>query len=240
MYRLEKIKLFCLPYAGGSSFVYQNWRKYLNENIELIPIELAGRGKRFREPLMKNIEDVVNDIYNIIAEDLEDATYAFYGHSMGTLLVYELCHKVLNNGHVPPLHAFFSGRLPPHLRHNSVLHKMEDDELLDTIWNLGGTPKGFFQDPGLIDIYLPILRADCKVVETHEYKEKTSLFNFGISIINGEEDELTNSKLSEWSIHTTNSTDFYWLTGGHFFIHHHYKKVTEIINNTLSRYIVLN
>ena len=45
---MKKKNLFCIPYAGGSSIIYNSWHKFLDINFELFPVELAGRGKRYK------------------------------------------------------------------------------------------------------------------------------------------------------------------------------------------------
>ena len=82
--------LFCLPYAGGSEVAYYKWKKYLHPSIELIPIELKGRGKRFNEIFYESLEEAVDDIFENIKDKIINNDYAIYGHSMGSLLSYEL------------------------------------------------------------------------------------------------------------------------------------------------------
>lgn len=64
--QLMRIKLFCLPYGGGSAYSYLKWKSNLADLIELCPVELAGRGKRFHEPYYSNIDEAVDDVYKQI------------------------------------------------------------------------------------------------------------------------------------------------------------------------------
>lgn len=81
---MKQIKLFTIPYAGGSSVVFQEWKKYFDNEIELIPIELAGRGKRFNNPLYNTLEEAVDDVLKQIQSCLVPGDdYALFGHSMG-------------------------------------------------------------------------------------------------------------------------------------------------------------
>lgn len=61
---MSKIKLICIPYAGGSAQVYKKWEKYIHSSVEVVPIELAGRGKRLLNPFIENIRKIAQ--YSII------------------------------------------------------------------------------------------------------------------------------------------------------------------------------
>ena len=104
---MNRIRLFCFPYAGGSSEIFLRWKKYLDQNIELNPIELSGRGHRCNELFYDDFESVIEDVYKIIKYSLSDVPYAFLGHSMGSLIAYELCYKLIEFGDEPPIHIFF-------------------------------------------------------------------------------------------------------------------------------------
>jgi len=109
----EKTKLFCIPYAGGSANLYNKWAQTLSKDIELVPLELAGRGTRISEGFYKNLEVAVDDIFNQIVDHIYDSNYAFFGHSLGAFLVYELTQKIMSLNLPLPKHIFFSGRRSP-------------------------------------------------------------------------------------------------------------------------------
>ena len=59
---MSKCQIFCLPYAGGSSLIYSDWRTLLSSHIEIVPIEMNGRGKRLVEPFYKDTQEAAEDI----------------------------------------------------------------------------------------------------------------------------------------------------------------------------------
>lgn len=142
---MKKIKLYCFPHAGGSSASYNKWRLYLDKHIELVPVELAGRGRRIYDPLYASIEEAINDVYNSIKSDLGHHPYAFFGHSMGNMMAYELAYKIRQNHHPEPVHIFFSGRgapdVPDEVENN--YHLLPEEEFKNKIIELGGTPRNF-------------------------------------------------------------------------------------------------
>lgn len=231
---MDKIKLFCLPYAGGSALFFTKWKIYLHHSIELWPLEMAGRGGRYREPLPESLQEVVEDIAGRINHLAGTSVYAIFGHSMGSIIAYELYYKLKQMNLQSPLHLFFSGRKPPHIAHNTkIVHLLPDAEFKAEISKLGGTPPEIFENEELFNIFLPILRADYKMVETYGFTRKESPINCNISILNGKADDQQIDEINEWSGHAAQNCRFYMLEGGHFFIHDNAAKVVSIINNTL-------
>lgn len=231
---MYNIKLFCLPYAGGSATVYHRWGKYLDSAVELCPIELAGRGMRFSEPCYNDFNETVEDLYQIISSQLGQGPFAFFGHSMGSLLTYALVHKLKRNGYQEPMHIFFSGRYPPHIMKDRDVHLLPDEEFKKEIFKYGGTPKGLMENEDLLKVFLPILRADYKVINTYNHESKDEKIQCSFSILNGKQDfEVINYNMDEWKDYTSGECYFYEFDGGHFYINDKVEEITEIINDTL-------
>jgi surfactin synthase thioesterase subunit len=232
---MEKINLFCLPYAGGTAMIYNRLKKYLGSSINLIPIELAGRGMRSKESFYESIEEAVEDIYSSIEDKLDGTKFAFLGHSMGTLLEYELIYKIYKLKNQMPIHAFFSGRHTPQaIKEKEDLYKLEDSDFIKVIYKIGGTPKGFFENEELVNMFIPILKADYKIVETYVHKEKKEKFKFDITIFNGKDDkDISISDSYEWENLTLKNCEVYIFDGGHFFILDKLKDIGEIISEKL-------
>lgn len=111
---MGKLKLFCVPYAGGSSSIYLKWKPLLEWRIEIIPLELRGRGSRFDEPFYENFSDAIQDLYHAIRPQIENERYAFFGHSMGSLMIHDLIQKIEDNNLQSPEHVFFRA-VSPHI-----------------------------------------------------------------------------------------------------------------------------
>ncbi|MCU5554340.1 thioesterase domain-containing protein [Bacillus cereus] len=233
---MNKIKLFCLPYAGGTANIYIKWRRYLLPEIELIPLELAGRGKRIGDLLYSDMNEAIEDIYQTIKPHLDGTPYAFWGHSMGSLLAYECTHKILEQQHKGPETIFFSGKNPPHIKVKKIRHLLPNREFIDEVFSMGGTSKELIEQEDLLDFFIPILRADFRLVETYQYCRKKK-FLFDIAVLNGIEDEMTTKiEIEEWTKYTEKQCDIYQLNGAHFFIHDQMNDVINIINNKLRQY----
>lgn len=235
---MKKIKLFCIPYAGGSAMVYTKWKKFLNEDLELCPIELSGRGKRIGEPFYASFEEAVDDIFNSINENLND-DYAIFGHSLGSWLALEVIYKIYERGCKLPKHIFFSGNRAPHIyKTEKKLHKLSDLEFKKEILNIGGTPRELFEVEELAELFLPILRADYRLLENYHHKNHAYCLNTDVTIVNGINDNLTCEELSAWGKYTNANFRICNLSGDHFFITEEVEEITKLINETLSFEII--
>ncbi|MBN1050256.1 thioesterase II family protein [Clostridium botulinum] len=226
--------LFCLPYAGGSETIYYNWKRYLNSSIYLESVELRGRGKRFNEDFYENLEEAVEDIFENIKEKILYDDYAIYGHSMGSILAYELYYKIHNENIKIPKHIFFSGYMSPStLRKKKQIHLLPDEEFIKEVIELGGTPQEIVDNKELLQLFTPILRNDFKMLENYVYKEKKDKIQCNISILNGNEDDITIKEILEWKNHGNKGFKVYNFEGNHFFINTNVENITKIINTTL-------
>ncbi len=230
---MKKIKVFCLPYAGGSAMVYKKWMPYSSNFVEIHPVELAGRGNRYNESFYEQFSDAVNDAFNLIKGYLNQSPYALFGHSMGSTMVYELYYKIMEHHLTGPIHIFFSGSKPPYTRvSNCLIHKLPDHEFIEEILKLGGTPREVFENEELFDIFIPILRADYKILENYKYYEKDKKINCPITVLNSESD-ISMDEMGNWKYHTDLHCNFYHFDGGHFFINENFKQIARMIDNTL-------
>lgn len=235
---MEHTKLFCFPYAGGSATIYNGWKAYFSANtgIEVIPIELAGRGKRTGQPFYSDLEDAVEDIYQEIKDDITDTPYAFFGHSLGGLLIYELAQKIKQLDLPQPLHIFFSGRGAPNIKSekDKKYHLMDDDEFKQEVLGLGGTPRELFEHPELRELFLPLLRNDFKLSETKLTDREVSPFNCNITVFSGKSDsKISAEQLNGWSAHTNGTCSVHYFNGGHFFLHSEVSGITKLIVGAL-------
>ncbi len=230
----KKITLYCLPYAGGHSLSYREFQANVADNILIKPLELPGRGKRIKEPLLTNLETMVDDLFLQIENELNDKPYAIYGHSMGTLLGYLLTKRILSAGKPAPLHLFVSGRNAPSVIKNTIpRHKLPKQEFLNYLNELGGLQQEILECTELMDFLEPILRADFQAIETYTYQQ-TSPFEIPISILYGLEDkELSSQDLLAWQQESSQPITIKSFPGGHFFIFEQLPQIGQVFSKTL-------
>jgi medium-chain acyl-[acyl-carrier-protein] hydrolase len=232
---MNKIKLFCFPYAGGSSIVFREWKKHLHPSIELVAVELPGRDSRFTEAFYKDVSHAVDDLFHYVSTRIDNAPYAFFGHSMGSMLCYELAHKISKTAMRRPLHIFFSGRGAPHIKREDKkkFHLMDETEFETEVLKLGGTNPDFFRHAALLELFLPVLRNDFRIVETGEKSGEIIPLDDSITVLLGKDDDLTPEQCTGWKRHTKQICCEYYFEGGHFFLNNAAESIVKLINNTL-------
>ena len=234
-----ELRLFCLPYAGGSSQIYRDWMNHLSRKIELCPIELPGRGSRLGEATITNLSTLVQEIALGIHHHL-DRPFAFFGHSMGALLSFELTRLLRQQGYPSPAHLFVSGYGAPHLKSNSTLiHNLPEPEFTEEIRRLGGTPEAVLANAELRELVFPALRADFAAIETYTYRPLTSLV-CPITAFGGLQDKGVDvSDLEAWRQYTTGKFRLQMFSGNHFFLHQVQPSILQAIDRQLSGVIRL-
>jgi medium-chain acyl-[acyl-carrier-protein] hydrolase len=213
------LRMFCFPYAGAGSIVYRTWPDGLPSQIEVVSILYPGRESRLRVPPFNSMKPLIDAL---AAEMLPllDRPFAFYGHSLGGLIAFELARELRRCQNPLPSHLFISSRRAPHLP-DPLPHiaELRNDEFALAIQQrYNGIPKAIQQDPELLDIFLPILKADFSVLETYEYIQEPA-FKFGISTYIGIQDTIvTLEDITAWQAHTYLPISIQSFPGDHFFI----------------------
>lgn len=231
-------RLFCFPHVGGASSLYRLWPSLLDERIELIAVELPGRGKRFGETPFTSIESLLN-AFNPSILPLLDKPFFIFGHSMGALMAYEWARLLRNEGHKLPIALFLSAFEAPHIakRPKIPLHTMPNSELIQELEKLGGTPPEVLKHLELMELLLPVLRADLQIVENYSYKESSPL-EIPFHILGGCQDkEVEEKNLETWRELTASSFQKTMMEGDHFFIHTAREQILNSMGQVLDDYI---
>ena len=230
MTSVNTINLFVLPFAGGSFYAYNGLREFLPAFINMVPLDLPGHGMRLNEPLLTDIHAMADDIFYRIEPQL-DTPYAIFGHSMGAVLGYLLGRTLGNNGRKPPLHLFLSGRNGPRST-TEDLHTLPRQQFFQKVADYGGMPGEIMQEPELVDLFEPILRADFQAVET--YRPATAEpIAVPVTLLLGEADKTTRRFELQWRCAAPREITVKSFSGGHFFIFNHLAAIGELISQTL-------
>jgi medium-chain acyl-[acyl-carrier-protein] hydrolase len=229
----SRMRLFCFPYAGGTAAVFRNWPQYLPSEIEVCAIQYAGRGNRLAEPLGEDIVEVMNGIYQDLQPFLKKP-FAFFGHSMGALVSYEFARRLQREQQPEPFQLFVSGSSAPHLRFvEEPTYNLPEPEFIAELRNLQGTPAEVLDHAELMQLMLPIIRADFKASQTYKYVPGP-LLECPIRAFGGLKDEtVPREEVEAWSEHTRGSFRAQMLPGDHFFLNTSQSLLTSIIAQEL-------
>ena len=214
-----QIRLFCFPYAGGGASVYRQWSALLPDNLELCPIQYPGREERLQETLYTDLSALVAALLPDLRPHL-DKPFAFFGHSMGAVLAYEVARQLQQQGDPEPVHLLLSARAAPQITSKSVpMRFLDDQNFMTELHRLyDAVPEVIRQNTELQELFLPILRADVSLLETHEYIAGERL-NCPISVFGGEQDRsVTAEALAAWSEQTKAAFSQQLFLGEHFYI----------------------
>lgn len=213
------LRLFCFPYAGGGAVSFRPWVDRLPTQVELCAVTLPGRGVRLPEPAFWQLAPLVDAIAPALLPQF-DRPFAFFGHSLGALLAFELT-RYLRRHHQPlPCHLLLSGRRAPHLPATTPpLHPLSEADFLQALRRLNGTPTAVLENTELMQMLLPTLRADFAVVETYHHQADTPLACPMTTFGGLEDPETTPASLMAWQAHTTAPFGCHWFPGDHFFLH---------------------
>lgn len=226
--------LFCLPYAGGSEIEYYKWKKFIDTSLTLEPIELKGRGKRINENFYCTLEEAVDDILEKIKDRIHDEDYALFGHSMGSLLCYELYYKIRELNLKEPIHIFFSGYGAPCLsQKKKKISLYSDERFLYEVIKLGGMCDILIESDEFMSYFLPIIRNDFRLLENYKFKSKEFKIGCDITILNGMADTIKTKHLIAWKNYAEKGFKIYQYDGNHFFINNNVQIITKMIIETL-------
>lgn len=225
---MKRVKLICLPHAGGSATVYMHWKKHMSPFIELLPIELSGRGLRFGEALYEHFSDMVLDVYQKICSlGVDDTPYAIFGHSMGALLGYEVIRLRRKSNLSTPSVLFVSGRFPPHLSlQGQINFSMTNDELIrhkDVV-----IPEEIWEYESIRNMFLNILKADLKTLDNYVFDEHDRMIASKLVVMNGAQD-IPDHYVQQWRNYTDRDFVQHTYSGGHFYLNEHLKSIIGTI-----------
>lgn len=229
----SRMRLFCFPYAGGTAAVFRNWPRYLPSEIEVCAIQYPGRGSRLAEPLSEEVVDVMNAIYSDLQPFLKKP-FAFFGHSMGALVSYEFARRLQQEKQPGPFQLFVSGCSAPHERLvNEPTYNLPEPEFIAELRRLQGTPAEVLDNAELMQLMMPIIRADFKASQVYKYIAGPPL-ECSLRALGGLKDEMVpREKVAAWGEHTRGSFRVQMLPGDHFFLNSSESLLTRIIAQEL-------
>jgi medium-chain acyl-[acyl-carrier-protein] hydrolase len=229
----KRVRLFCFPYAGAFASIYLGWSRRLAGCASVIPVNLPGRGARLREPAERNMYKLAAQAVDELRPALQ-GPFALFGHSMGAVLAFEIA-RTLRAASLPlPAFLFVSGaKAPPDWTEREITHTLPEADFIVHVRELNGTPPEIFEHPELLDIILPVLRADFATCETYRYRPSPPLECPIVALGGSNDDRVPPGALNAWGHQTASSFRAHVVTGGHFFVHQAEDAVLDIVSSAL-------
>jgi medium-chain acyl-[acyl-carrier-protein] hydrolase len=228
------VRLFCLPYAGGGLAAFFKWADALPACIELGALQLPGRAARLREAPFEQMGPLADAIVRQLAP-LLDRPFALFGHSMGALVSFEVAHRLWDLGAGTPRHLFVSASRAPHAAERGrVLHALSDAELVMELRRLNGMAPQLLDEPELLQLVLPAVRADLTVCETYACATARPL-PCPITAFGGLDDpRAPREDIEAWLAQTSGPFELHMIPGDHFFLHTAQEQMLSIIGQRLA------
>ncbi len=234
-----QFRLFCFSYAGGGVAFFSAWPPMLPSHVETRPIRLPGRENRLGEKPYTRVADIVPPLTDALQPYL-DKPFAFFGHSLGGFICFETARELRRRGLRQPRHLFISGARAPQLPDpDPEIHALPEKEFIAELRRLTGTPEAVLQNPELLALLLPSLRADFAASETYAYIAGVPL-DVSLTVYGGVEDpKATPAQLEGWREQTTGAFALHLLPGGHFFLHSAKNALLRLLSQTLEVFKVI-
>ncbi|QQP93601.1 thioesterase (plasmid) [Skermanella sp. TT6] len=212
-----RITLFCFAHAGAGASAYRSWVSAAP--FRVVPVQYPGREDRIAEEPFSDIGALAAHVERRVLDQVGGGRYALFGHSMGAMVAYELAQRLRGRDVPQPCALFVSGREPPHRpRLLEPVSHLDDRALIDRIVALGGTPAEVAAHPELLELVIPILRADFRACETYRPTLAPPLA-LPIHVLCGERDDhVVVEELGEWRDHGAGAGSVTLFPGGHFYL----------------------
>lgn len=231
------LRLFCLPYAGGSSVIFHRWPQELSAAIEVCAVKLPGRESRFAESPFARMTPLVQALAEGLAPYL-DRPFALFGHSLGGLVGYELVHELQRQQRPAPVHLIVSASRAPHLPpRRSPMHDLPTETFIDRLRDYAGTPEQVLDNRDLMELLLPVLRADFAISETYQSTAETPITCPITAFCSSQDNVVYAEDVQAWQPYTRNTFALHTMPGNHFFINSARSELTAKIGQMLTAYV---
>lgn len=227
-------RLVCFPHAGGAASAFRDWPALLPPGVELMAVQYPGRQNRRAEPCVEQMDELADRIAHALSPHL-GVPVAFFGHSMGSSVAYEVALRLERNSGLVLEHLFVSGRAAPHRIPADRPRPLDDAAILASVRALGGPDNAAYDDPGLLPLLMPSLRADYRLIGGYRPSEPVPLAA-PITAYGGRSDPACPIELLDtWSELTVSDRESRTFTGGHFYLAEHREALVADICERLTR-----
>lgn len=214
-------RLIILPHAGGSASYFRQWADISEPDLEIVVVQYPGRESRIAEPLVSDMNRLVSTLATGL-KSLLNKPYILFGHSMGGGIAYELAMRIQAYRYPAPIQLIVSAVEGPSCHHATKVHKASDEVMLNELKRLNGTGVDLNAYPELLDMMMPLLRNDYKLIETYQPDLNAAKLQHPLTVMLGSTDtELSYEEAEAWQQVCTQPINIETYEGGHFYLADH-------------------
>jgi medium-chain acyl-[acyl-carrier-protein] hydrolase len=231
------LRLFCFPYAGGGAATFHNWPRELPLSVELCSVHLPGRGARLMEAPFTEMRVLVESLAGGLLPHM-DKPFAFFGHSLGAMIGFELARYLRRHHKTEPSCLFVSAAPAPQLREREKpIHNLPEPEFIRELGKLNGTPHEVLENEELMQLMLPTLRADFALSEKYSYRNEPPLDCPIAAYGGGRDHNVSREHLEAWREQSASTFSLNIIPGDHFFLHGSQTQLLDLLSRKLNRLV---
>jgi surfactin synthase thioesterase subunit len=227
-----RARLICFPHAGGSASYFFPVSAALSPEFDVLAVQYPGRQDRRTDPFVDTIDELADQLYAALAPAMEGQV-AFFGHSMGAVLAYEVTRRFEERDGIVPVTVFASGRRAPSRVRDENVHLRDDVGIVKEMRSLGGTDSRVLGDPELLEMVLPAIRNDYRAVERYSRGTEARISAHVVVMTAADDPRTTVEEAVAWGEHTSGGSTLHTFDGGHFYLEQHAARVISVIAETL-------
>jgi medium-chain acyl-[acyl-carrier-protein] hydrolase len=217
----DKLRVICLPHAGGSASSFRPWiRRHASARLAICPVEYPGRGIRLEEPLAVSVEAMAAGLASDLRDWLSAGPFAIIGHSLGALVGFSLVQRLEAAGGCVPVRLVLCGARPPCHGKISPWHLLSRSGLIERLRTLGGLADRILDNDEVLDVILPLIQADLSIAENWQLADGHAAVAVPVAAVAAQQDTLAPPEaVAAWRDFATGPFGFHILPGDHFFPH---------------------
>ncbi|MGP3948856.1 thioesterase II family protein [Streptomyces sp. 7N604] len=226
----DRVRLVCLPHAGGSASSYFPLSAALAADTETLAVQYPGRQDRHSEAPIGSITELADEVYGAL-EPWTGRPVALFGHSMGALVAFEVARRMEDRAGVTPGALFVSGRRAPSRHRPETVHLKDDAGLLAELRSLSGTDSRLLGDEELLAMIMPAIRADYAALAAYRFPAAARPLRCPVTALVGDADPVTTiDDARAWDEHTGGDFELRIFPGGHFYLNGHEEEIAALIS----------
>jgi surfactin synthase thioesterase subunit len=235
-----QLRLFVFHHSGGSHLMYRDWPSCFPAGWDVRIPDAPGRGPRDTRPAMSDTDALLTYFLHELDSGLT-GRFAFFGHSMGGLVAYELTRRLIAAGRTPPVWLGVSARGTLHPGGDPTRrHLLSDTELRRELVAMGGTSSSVLDHQELWDLFAPTIRADLRISEMWRTEPLAAPLPVPLSVFGGTRDHVAPPhRLDGWAASSEHFLGLHLFDGGHFYFQDRLPEVTGRIQDDVHRALLL-
>ncbi|MFG2683691.1 thioesterase II family protein [Streptomyces sp. NPDC048392] len=230
-----RVTLVCLPYAGGSASAFISLSERLPPWVEVCATQYPGRQDRIREPCLSTVPDLALGAFEELGTLVAGRPFALFGHSMGAAVAFELARLLERDGPAAPQALLVSGRRAPSISGDRGIRFRDDEGIVNELRELGGTDGRVLDEPDLLRLILPTVRADYGAAETYHTGPDATVGSPVVALVGDRDHHVPFGEAAAWKEHTTGAFELRPFPGGHFFLTDNEPEIAALVTDTLLR-----